>query len=186
MLELLNHLEQNSLVLSEVDCPDSVFCQALIKVGELITTVVRDSMIPKLRKDSNALRCALELAISGVMRLEGKPGDPHDADSVLVRCGLVQLNDSTARISKLHREDSTELHSQDYYLFLNREPMIQFALSEVIFDHIVDDQHFAMLEDPSCHVWRLQQKRRGSSRLASPPCDEQGQRSSYSTYGSRQ
>lgn len=91
------------------------------------------------------------------MRVYGKPGDPQDADNVLVRCGLVQLGDDTAHISGRRGDKSNEAtETGEFYLFLNREPMIQYALSEAIFDTVrvsglAIDQHFAMLEE---HIWK--------------------------------
>lgn len=150
MLELFKQNPEDTSFLSDDEYPDRTFCNALVSVGNLMTHVVKHSMMPRLLMDSEALRSVFELASCGVMRLRGKPGDPQDADSVLVRCGLVQLGDTTAIISNRRGGDPSMLSSREFYLFLNREPMIQYALSEVIFSSTNEKDHFATLED---HIW---------------------------------
>lgn len=129
----------SALPLSEVDRPETVFNYAMQGVGEGMVQFVEHSILPKIRSGNDvesveSMKRALSLALCGMMRVSGRPGDPQDYNSVLVRCGLVQLSDRSAHRSTLERklESIHDRKNQGHYYFVNREPMMQYALTQTL------------------------------------------------------
>lgn len=151
---------RDGATLSDVECPQTVFNSAMQHVANGMEEFVKESALPKILENENirvkedTMKHLISMALCGVMCVPGKPGDPQDYDSLLVRCGLVQLGDQTAhRSSRRHGSSFSQGSAgQGHYYFVNREPMMQYALAQALLDPVtLNDKSVVDTEE---YIWQ--------------------------------